>query len=293
MEKVEFIIIAVTAVISLIGFANNDFFNNYSFRVFEIIKGKEFYRLVSSGFLHGSVMHLFFNMLVLYLFSDALIAIVGVPHYFMIYAISLIFGNLLALFIHRNHHEYSAIGASGAVSGIVFATIVYAPGAKLGFLFLPISMPGWIFGIIYILGTIYGIKLQSDNIGHEAHLGGAIAGILLACSIIPKVIFINYLVIMLFLIPIIVFLILIVKNPGFLFVDNIWKYESKKIVKKIKQKTNITEKRENINREQKIVAEKRNDEIKLNKLLDKINAQGYKNLSSEEISELERFSKKL
>jgi len=83
-------------------------------------------------------------------------------------------GNLLALVIHRKNPSYSSVGASGAINGVIFASIAVFPGMKIFF------MPGWVFGLIFILYSLYGIRSQKQNIGHESHLGGALAGMLVA-----------------------------------------------------------------------------------------------------------------
>ncbi|WP_370091339.1 rhomboid family intramembrane serine protease, partial [Winogradskyella sp.] len=195
------LVIIANLIVSYKGFSNNLFFDNYKFNVDKVLISKDYKRLISSGFLHADWMHLIFNMASLYFFSALLENKIGPTLFFLIYFISLIGGNLFALYIHRNHGDYSAIGASGAVSGIIFASIALYPGLGVGFIILPFSIPSWIYGILFVVYSIYGIKTKRDNIGHEAHLGGAIIGLIVALIIQPIAFFNNYITILLITIP--------------------------------------------------------------------------------------------
>src|SRR5205085_7101779 len=120
-------IILANGLVSYQGLRNYHYFDKYSFQVDEILLGKDYKRLVTSGFLHVSWTHLIFNMITFYCFSYGLEATLGATKFLMIYFGSLLGGNLLSLFIHRHHHDYSAVGASGAISGLVFASIALFP----------------------------------------------------------------------------------------------------------------------------------------------------------------------
>jgi membrane associated rhomboid family serine protease len=123
---------------------------------------------------------------------------------------------MLSLFIHQHHGNYRAIGASGAVCGIIFAAIALFPGIEIGFIFIPIPIPGWIFGIIYALYTIYGIKSNLGNIGHEAHLGGGIIGLLVAIALVPSVLTTNLFAISMIAIPTLGFIVVLIVKPNLL-----------------------------------------------------------------------------
>lgn len=176
-------------------------------------------RLISSGFLHVSWQHLLFNMFSLYMFSDSVELVLGSGKFLLIYFTSLVGGNLLSLLVHKNHSDYSAVGASGAVSGIIFAAIALQPSIGIGMFF--IFIPGWIYGILFVGISIYGIKSQKDNIGHDAHLGGALIGMLAAIALEPEALRYNYIVISLITIPAMVFIYLIITKPHLLLVDNL------------------------------------------------------------------------
>ena len=172
------IILIINILSSLVGFRDRRFFESYSFEINKIRKG-EYYRLLTSGFLHVNTPHLIFNMVTLYFFVSFVTYSLGALSFLILYFASLIIGNLLTLVIHFNQPNYSAVGASGAVTGILFSSLLLFPSIELMIFFIPIPIPGYIFGIGYILYTIYGIGAQNDNIGHSAHFGGAVGGVIL------------------------------------------------------------------------------------------------------------------
>jgi len=176
------LIISVTAVISYIGFNNREIFNKYMFQVGAVKQRKEYFRVLSSGFLHADLMHVLFNMITLYFFGGYVIYFFGNLGFLLIYLGAIICGNIFSLFIYQKNHIYSAIGASGGVSGILFAAITINPHMGIGFFFIPIPIPGYIFGAIYFSYSVYMMlnPKQWDNLGHAAHLGGAILGLLYA-----------------------------------------------------------------------------------------------------------------
>ena len=138
---ISLLLIILTVLISYRGFKDHRFFENHTFEVEKVLLYKQYIRMVSSGFLHVNWMHLLLNMFSLLMFSGGLERYLGPFGFLLIYFSSLIGGNLLALLIHRNHGEYSAVGASGAVNGIIFASIALFPGMSIGLFLLPISMP--------------------------------------------------------------------------------------------------------------------------------------------------------
>ncbi|WP_136669196.1 rhomboid family intramembrane serine protease [Flavobacterium sp. H122] len=168
-------IIGANVLISYKGFNDYNFFRKYEFHVGSIRAGEQI-RMLSSGFLHGDYMHLFFNMFTLYMFAPVVIYSFGSLTFLMVYFISLVAGSLLTLSFHKNDFGYRAVGASGAVTGIVYASILLNPDMNLYMFFIPIPIPAYIFGIGYLLYSIYGMKAKNDNIGHVAHFGGAIGG---------------------------------------------------------------------------------------------------------------------
>lgn len=189
MSTVLIIIIATTAIISYIGFSHTEMFEKYKFNVGAIKHNKEYIRLISAGFLHADLMHLFFNMLTLYFFGPIVIQAFGDIGFLMVYFGSIILGNLFSLFLYKNQSWYSAIGASGGVSGILFAAIAVFPHLELFLFFIPIPIKGYIFGVLYFGYSVYMMlnPKPHDNIGHAAHLGGAFFGLVYAVVTLPQV----------------------------------------------------------------------------------------------------------
>tara|TARA_A100001011_G_scaffold181347_1_gene190219 strand:- start:767 stop:1219 length:453 start_codon:yes stop_codon:yes gene_type:complete len=144
-------------------------------------------------------------MFTFYFFADSVIFRVGEMNFLIIYFASLIFGNILTYRLNRNKLNYNAVGASGAVMGIVYASILLNPSMTLFFFIIP--MPGYLFGIGYLFYSIYSMKKRNDNIGHEAHLGGAIAGFFTTLLISPIVLINNMFTVAVLLIPIVYFYI--------------------------------------------------------------------------------------
>ncbi|WP_165023694.1 rhomboid family intramembrane serine protease [Dysgonomonas sp. ZJ279] len=205
IEYIPFLIIVLTVISSLFGFNNAEFFDRYKLNVGAILgKSRQWDRLLSSAFLHGDYMHLIFNMLTLYFFSDAIVSVFGVWRYLAIYFGSIVGGGLLSLWIHRREYYYSAIGASGGVVGVLFASITIDPHIGIYILFIPIAIPGWVFGIAYLAFSIYGMHSRTGNIGHDAHLGGAAVGLILSVIFAPIFLMVNALYIGLMVIPLIV-----------------------------------------------------------------------------------------
>nr|WP_294937775.1 rhomboid family intramembrane serine protease [uncultured Flavobacterium sp.] len=202
MNLVLLAIIVITALISYKGFNDVSFFRKYEFHIGSIRAG-EHIRMITSAFLHADFQHLLFNMITLYFFAPIVIQFFGAAFFLMIYIGSLIFGSLLTLYMHKNDYYYRAIGASGAVTGIVYSAILIYPDMDFyGFI------PGYIFGIIYLFYSIYGMRAKNDNIGHAAHFGGAIGGYIITLSKDPVMFTEKTSIVIILAIPIIILFIL-------------------------------------------------------------------------------------
>ena len=267
-------LIITNGIVSYKGLNDFTFFNKFSFNIDQILVTKDYKRLITSGFLHADWTHFGFNMITLYFFSRGLESSVGFFSFLILYFVSLLGGNLFALYIHRNHPDYTAIGASGAISGLIFASIGLFPGMEIGFILLPIYIPAWLYGMAYVLYSIYGIKSQKDNIGHEAHLGGGIVGLLTAIILNPNIMTTNYLPIILIIIPTFTFLFFIIKKPHLLIIENPFSKSKKAFT--IEDKYNFD----------KVAKQK-----ELDKILDKINKKGYDKLTKKEKDKLNELSK--
>ncbi|PNQ72603.1 rhomboid family intramembrane serine protease [Hanstruepera neustonica] len=175
LSLITIIIIAANVIISFKAFGDYGFFEKYKFNVGAVRRGEQI-RMFSSGFLHVDNAHLFFNMFTLYFFADVVIDYLGSFKFLIIYIGSLLLGNLLSLYFHKDEYHYSAVGASGAVTGIIYSAILLQPDMSLYMFFIPIPIPAYIFGVGYLLYSIYGMKNRIGNIGHDAHFGGALGG---------------------------------------------------------------------------------------------------------------------
>ncbi|WP_034040012.1 rhomboid family intramembrane serine protease [Wocania ichthyoenteri] len=211
LDLVTIIIIAANVIISYKGFGDYSFFEKYKFNVGAVKRGEQI-RLFSSGFLHADNAHLFFNMFSLYFFADVVINSLNRFNFILVYVGSLLLGSLLSLYFHKNEYHYSAVGASGAVSGVIYSAILLQPGMSLYMFFIPIPIPAYIFGIGYLLYSIYGMKNRIGNIGHDAHFGGAVGGYIITLILSPWLFKTNLLMIGLLALPIV--LLYVLKRMG-------------------------------------------------------------------------------
>ncbi len=181
---VTLIIIAVTVAVSLICFIG-DGFDTLKFNAYDVWHRRQWYRMLSYGLVHGGFGHLFFNMLTLYFFGrvvEQYFAAVfgsqtGILLYVILYVSALAVSTVGDLFKFRNNPLYSAVGASGAVSAVLFASILFEPKMGIYIYLIPIPVPGFVFAPLYLLYCWYMAKRGTDNIGHSAHLWGAVYGL--------------------------------------------------------------------------------------------------------------------
>jgi len=187
------VIIVATCIVSFIGLSNRDVINKLIFYPPAIQQNKEWYRFFSHGLIHADIGHLFFNMFALYSFGEtlerffgALFGNAGYVIYLLFYVSALAISSIPTYLKQKNNSSYMSLGASGAISAVVFAVIMLIPTSKLGILFLPIDIPAFIFGILYVALSAYLDKRGTGNINHSAHLFGALYGIvfiILVCQI--------------------------------------------------------------------------------------------------------------
>lgn len=206
MDKAVLVIILINVLVSYKGFNDRLFFEKFKFQIGPIRNGEKI-RILSSGFLHVDGSHLFFNMLTLYFFADAVIGPIGILKFLAVYFGSLLTGSLLAMSFHKKEPYYSAVGASGAVMGVLYAAIMLNPGMNLYLFFIPIPIPAYIFGVGYLVYSMFGMKKRWGNIGHSAHLGGAIGGFIITLALYPQVLNFNKSMVFILAIPIVLMFI--------------------------------------------------------------------------------------
>lgn len=190
--SITLILLIITAVVTYSGFNNPDLKAKLMFNPYRTFHYKEWHRLLGHGFIHADMMHAFFNLFVLYSFGNAVEG--AYVHYFgvkssslflLLYLGGIVASSLITLSKHKDNPGYNALGASGAVSAVVFSAIAIHPTMELGILFIPIGIPGWIFGILYLAYSQYMSKKNMDNIGHDAHIWGAVYGFLITMAFRP------------------------------------------------------------------------------------------------------------
>lgn len=254
---------------------NERLFEKYLFRVDDVLIRKEYHRIISAGFLHADWFHLGFNAFALYAFGRAVEAELPLLQYVLLFLGSVIGGNLLALFIHRQHGDYSAVGASGGISGIMFAFTLLYPDAGIQFILIPIPINAVVFSFLYILVSIYGIKSKRGNIGHEAHLGGAVTGLALAALIRPDVFIAHLTTFLILFVPTLLYLIVIWRKPEVLLIDGYSRYLGRRFAEQRKEKG---KKKKELNSE--------SAEEEIDRILDKINRSGMESLTRKEKKKL-------
>ncbi|MEL6725738.1 MAG: rhomboid family intramembrane serine protease [Pseudomonadota bacterium] len=179
------LLIAANVIASLFALSNAQFMEKNLFHVGSILSQREWHRMVTSGFLHGGFIHLFVNMYVLFMFGGFVEQAVGSTGYLMIYFLALLGGNAWALLENKNKPYYRALGASGATSGIVMAFILFRPFEPLMIFPIPFFMPAVVLGLAFLVISAVLAQRENKTIGHEAHLGGALAGILATIILAP------------------------------------------------------------------------------------------------------------
>lgn len=216
MKTAEFIVyglIGLNVLYSLAALERPALFEQGYFRVGNLKYRKEWWRLLSSGFLHVDLMHLMVNMYTLYMFGPLLLSMLGASSFLQVYLGSLIGGNLLSLWVNRKQDSYTAVGASGAITGVVFPTVVIVPQLQLSLMFLPIGIPGWLFALLYTLFSIWGVRSMAGNVGHDAHLGGGISGTLILLALNPVLILYSWKVVLGIMIPSLAFFFILWLRP--------------------------------------------------------------------------------
>jgi membrane associated rhomboid family serine protease len=179
-----FLLIILTVIVSIVALNNPQIMDKLRFNAYFIKHNKEWYRFFSYSLVHADYIHLFVNMYVLYSFGGIVLTFFkfyfggkAIINFLLLYIGGVIFSVLVDYSKNKDNVYYNAVGASGAVSAIVFSSIILYPGGKIFLFFIPIGIPSAIFGILYLVYSAYMTKQAKDNIGHSAHFWGAIFGV--------------------------------------------------------------------------------------------------------------------
>ena len=181
-------IFAITIATSLWAFYNDTLFSNLILHPYSVSRGQRVYTVITSGLIHNDWMHLFFNMLSYYFFAFQLEAVLGHWQFALLYTLSLILSDLPTVYKHRNDDWYHSLGASGAVSAVIFSAILYNPLAKMMIMPIPFGIPAVLFGVLYLIYCNYASKNARDNVNHDAHLFGALSGLLITIALNPHIV---------------------------------------------------------------------------------------------------------
>ncbi len=191
-------LIAITAIISIMAFRNRVMFDKLKFNPYMVSEKKDYGRLFTHALIHADWMHLIINMYVLYSFGRVVESTFADTRFFpntyffgkflyvLMYLVAVPIATIPALIKHKKSHAYNSVGASGAVSAVVFASIIIAPDSSIGIIFIPISIPSSIFGLLYLAYSFYMSKRSQGNIAHDAHFIGAVFGLIFPLILNPN-----------------------------------------------------------------------------------------------------------
>ena len=172
------VLLVATAAISLLGlFVAPAIILLAAFRPYRLVRNSEYWRLISSGFVHASLSHLLLNLLTYYFFAFTLEPRIGTVAFLALYTLGLLVGNLGTYYRHRGDPEYVSLGASGAINAVLFASIVYFPSSSLYILPIPVPIPAPLFAVLYLAYSYYQSRHSAGRINHDAHISGALAGV--------------------------------------------------------------------------------------------------------------------
>jgi membrane associated rhomboid family serine protease len=199
---ITLVIVIITVAYSLYAFKLQELLYRFDLSPYHIVHKQQYYRIFTHAFLHADYMHLAINMLVLYSFGSYVEHMLGDleaqgmifsgPFFFiLLYLASIALASLTTIFRYRNDEKYSALGASGAVSAVVFTYIFFAPLQKIYF-YMVLPIPGILFGILYLIYSSYMGKRNKDNINHSAHFWGAVVGFIFPILLEPSL-FVDFL----------------------------------------------------------------------------------------------------
>lgn len=175
-----------TVLISLYTFQNQALWNRWMLHPYSLIRQNKWYQIFTSGFIHADYAHLGMNMFSLLVFAQYVERDLGLISFLLLYFFAMVMADIPSVIKHKNDSNYYSLGASGAVSGLVFAFILLHPTAKLSLLFLPIRIPGALFGLLYLGFSIYAERKAKDNVNHLAHIVGGLAGIVFCVLVKPS-----------------------------------------------------------------------------------------------------------
>lgn len=187
VAPVASIIFVFTIITSLYAFYDNSVYGKFMLHPYTVARGNKVYTLITSGLIHGDWMHLFFNMFTFYAFAFTLEGLLGSWQFGLLYFVSLILSDLPTIFKNKDNFNYNSLGASGAISAVLFSFILFRPLSSLYIFPLPFGIPAILFGVLYLVYCAYASRHSRDNINHDAHFFGALTGLIFTIIFVPGI----------------------------------------------------------------------------------------------------------
>jgi membrane associated rhomboid family serine protease len=181
-------IFAITLICSLLAFYNDEVYDKWILQPYSVARGQRVYTLLTSGLIHRDWQHLLFNMLSYYFFAFKLETVIGHWQFGLLYLASLILSDLPTVSKHKEDYWYRSLGASGAISAVIFSFIMFFPFSLMGLMFLPIPIWAVAFGVLYLIYCAYASRKGIGSINHDAHFYGALCGVMITIILNPHVV---------------------------------------------------------------------------------------------------------
>ncbi|KQM79070.1 peptidase [Pedobacter sp. Leaf216] len=187
IAPVASVIFVFTIITSLYAFYDHSIYGKFMLHPYTVSKGQNVYTLITSGLVHADWMHLFFNMFTFYAFAFTLERLMGSWQFGLLYFLGLILSDLPTVIKHKDNFNYNSLGASGAISAVLFSYILFNPMSKIYIMFIPIGIPAVVFGILYLIYCAYASRNSRDHINHDAHFFGALTGLIFTIIFVPGI----------------------------------------------------------------------------------------------------------
>lgn len=187
IAPVASVIFVFTIITSLYAFYDHSLYGKFMLHPYSVSKGQNVYTLITSGLVHADWMHLFFNMFTFYAFAFTLERLMGSWQFGLLYFLGLVLSDLPTVIKHKDHFNYNSLGASGAISAVLFSYILFNPMSKIYIMFIPIGIPAVVFGVLYLIYCAYASRNSRDHINHDAHFFGALTGLIFTIIFVPGI----------------------------------------------------------------------------------------------------------
>ena len=187
IAPVASLIFVFTVVTSLYAFYDNTLYGKFMLHPYTVSKGHKIWTVITSGLIHKDWMHLFFNMFTFVAFGFTLERLIGSWLFGILYFLALILSDLPTVFRYKDNFNYNSLGASGAISAVLFSYILFSPLSKIYIMFIPFGIPAVVFGVLYLIYCAYASRNARDGINHDAHFFGALTGLIFTIIVVPGI----------------------------------------------------------------------------------------------------------